>query len=243
MTDFQLSHAVDKLTFPFTENEPELETEELAALDKLADDVELQRLRTMQVLLPFDPSSSEEYVTLSTRFVRTWREKKDGDGRQIWLRRSRFVAGEFAWLTPDGADLYSPASSNVTTRLIPIAFLEMFSKGWILCGIDVSDAFLTVSQVRPTTVTSIDALGNVQSHVLGKVLPGQRDGSVLWHRALTQFLEQEFGIKAFDAYPALLRNDKCCIILHVDDILLTGDREYVTNVLIPKIQGEVQNQL
>ena len=236
MTDSQLSHAVDKLTFPFTENEPELETEELAALDKLADDVELQRLRTMQVLLPFDPSSSEEYVTLSTRFVRTWREKKDGDGRQIWLRRSRFVAREFAWLTPDRADLYSPASSNVTTRLIPIAFLEMISKGWILCGIDVSDAFLTVSQVRPTTVTSIDALGNVQSHVLGRVLPGQRDGSVLWHRALTQFLEQEFGIKAFDAYPALLRNDKCCIILHVDDILLTGDREYVTNVLIPKFK-------
>ena len=238
MTDAQLSHALDRLTFQFTESEPDLGPEELAALDKLADDVELQRLRTMQVLLPFDPSDDKEYVSLSTRFVRTWREKKDGDGRQIWLRRSRFVAREFAWLTPDRADLYSPASSNVTTRLIPIAFLEMISKGWILCGIDVSDAFLTVSQVRPTTVTSVDALGNIQSHVLGKVLPGQRDGSVLWHRALTQFLEHEFGIKAFDAYPALLKNEKCCIILHVDDILLTGEREYVTNVVIPKFKGK-----
>ena len=79
MTDAQLSHALDRLTFQFTESEPDLGPEELAALDKLADDVELQRLRTMQVLLPFDPSDDKEYVSLSTRFVRTWREKKDGD--------------------------------------------------------------------------------------------------------------------------------------------------------------------
>ena len=93
-------------------------------------------------------------------------------------------------------DVISPL--GCTTRLIPLTFLEMVSKGWILCGIDVSDALLTVSQTRPTTVTSVDALGNTQSHVLGKVLPGQRDGSVSWHRDLTRFLEHEFGIKAFD---------------------------------------------
>ncbi len=166
------------MTYPFSENEPELSAEELAALDKLADDVELQRLRSMQVLLPHDAGDDRDFARLSTRFVRTWREKKDAADRRIWLRRSRVVAREFAWLTPDRADLYSPASSNVTTRLIPLTFLEMVSKGWILCGIDVSDAFLTVSQTRPTTVTSADALGNIQSHVLGKVLPGQRDGSV-----------------------------------------------------------------
>ena len=206
MTGSQLNEALEKLTYPFSENEPDLSIEELAALDKLAGDVELQRLRSMEVLLPLDAGDERDFVRFSTRFVRTWREKNDSADRRIWLRRSRFVAREFAWLTPDRSDLYSPASSNVTTRLIPLTFLEMVSKGWILCGIDVSDAFLTVSQTRLITVTSVDALGNTQSHVLGKVLPGQRDGSVLWHRDLTRFLEHEFGIKALEPYPALLRN-------------------------------------
>ncbi len=53
---------------------------------------------------------------------------------------------------------------------------------------------------------------------------------------MTRFLEHEFGIKAFEPYPALLRNEKCCIMIHVDDILLTGEREYVTNVVIPKFK-------
>ena len=236
MNGSQLNEALEKLTYPFSENEPDLSIEELATLDKLADDVELQRLRSMEVLLPLDAGDDRDFVRLSARFVRTWREKKDSADRRIWLTRSRFVAREFAWLIPDRADLYSPASSNVTTRLIPLTFLEMASKGWILCGIDVSDAFLTVSQTRPTTVTSVDALGNTQSHVLGKVLPGQRDGSVLRHRDLTRFLEHEFCIKAFEPYPALLRNEKCCVMIHVDDILLTGEREYVTNVVIPKFK-------
>ena len=61
-----------------------LTTEELTALDALADAVEIQRLHKMSVLT--DPISAPANAkTLSTRTVRTWREKVDSSGRAVWL--------------------------------------------------------------------------------------------------------------------------------------------------------------
>ena len=80
-----------------------------------------------------------------TMRMHTWRSKRDETtGVQYYLRRSRFVAREFSWLSPDRADLYSPASSNVTTRLVPLMFLANTDKDWAMMSLDVSDAFLTV---------------------------------------------------------------------------------------------------
>jgi hypothetical protein len=45
---------------------------------------------------------------LSTRFVRTWREKLNKDGQLIWLKRSLFVAREFAWMESQRDCLFSP---------------------------------------------------------------------------------------------------------------------------------------
>ena len=41
------------------------------------------------------------FKVLGTRFVRTWRGKHNSKSEAIWLRRSRFVAHEFAWLEPE----------------------------------------------------------------------------------------------------------------------------------------------
>ena len=53
----------------------------------------------------------------------------------------------------------------------------------VLASLDVKDAFLTVDQQEPTLVHTTDAAGNPQSFSLGQVLPGQRDGSLLWYSA------------------------------------------------------------
>lgn len=74
----------------------------LSQLDTLADKMELDRLQAMGVLLPVDSLAECEFVNvkkLSTRMVRTWRDKRIG-GRRVWLRRSRYVAREYAWMTP-----------------------------------------------------------------------------------------------------------------------------------------------
>ena len=114
---------LDELSFPYTPQEPELSADELQRLDSIADQVEVERLSGLQVLqednLPHDAKS------LSTRFVRTWREKKDKQGNTIWLRRSRLVAREYTWLQPDREALFSPATSNIASRILPICFLAL----------------------------------------------------------------------------------------------------------------------
>ena len=45
-------------------------------------------------------------------------------GEHVWLRRSRYVAREFAWLSPDRQDLFSPASSVLTVRLFPTLYMK-----------------------------------------------------------------------------------------------------------------------
>ena len=87
-------------------------------LDSIADQVEIERLFGLHVLL--EGTLPADAKCLSTRFVRTWREKKDDAGNAIWLRRSRLVAREYTWLQPDREALLSPASSNIATRILPI---------------------------------------------------------------------------------------------------------------------------
>ena len=72
--DADMSKITEQLTFPHSAKEPELSADELSRLDALADQLELQRLERLKVLQSPDcvPSTSK---VLSTRFVRTWREK------------------------------------------------------------------------------------------------------------------------------------------------------------------------
>ena len=100
---------IEHLTFPYTKHEPDVSPDELTRLDALADSMEVKRLVKMHVLEAVE-QAGESPKKLSTRFVRTWREKHDKDGKPIWLRRSRLVAREFAWLQPDRDALFSPAS-------------------------------------------------------------------------------------------------------------------------------------
>ena len=101
-----------QLTIPFTALEPDLPAAELLRLDTIADELEIKRLRSMGVLIPAENYDFDGKVpkSLTTRMVRAWRDKFI-DGVHVWLRRSRYVAREFAWLTPDRQDLFSPASS------------------------------------------------------------------------------------------------------------------------------------
>ena len=113
------------LTVPFTTLEPNLSGEQLLRLDLLADAVEIERLKSMKVLLPVETYDCKGRTPkrLTTRMVRTWRDQHI-QGQQVWLRRSRYVAREFAWLSPDRQDLFSPASSVLTVRLLPTLYMK-----------------------------------------------------------------------------------------------------------------------
>ena len=214
--------------------------DELQRLDAIADQVEIQRLTGLEVLqhdkLPGDCKS------LSTRFVRTWRQKKNEAGEAIWLRRSRLVAREYAWLQPDREALFSPATSNVASRILPICFLSLREHSdAIMASLDVKDAFLTVQQEVPTRVVLKDAAGNSVTHSLGRVLPGQRDGSLLWYKDLAKFVKEcPLEMEECEAYPSILRSKKgdCFLMIHVDDLLIVGSRKAVAGELIPALQSK-----
>eukprot|EP00435_Cladocopium_sp_Y103_P058965 s581_g20.t3 len=140
-------------------------------MPKLSDDAFSQSLRAVADDAPSNAKS------LSTRSVRTWREKVSPEGNLVWLRRSWFVAREFAWLQPDRDALLSPASSSIVACLLLAMLLVMREYDDAdLAAIDVKDAFLTVPQETPTVVRCQLANGNCMDYNLGKV-PG-------WERSM-----------------------------------------------------------
>ena len=95
---------LQSLLFPFADQEPDIHGLELAAIDKIAEEVEISRLKDLGVCLPPETLDGQNPKRLSTRFFTTWRDKTINGWRK-WLRRARYVAGEYAW-----RDLFSPAS-------------------------------------------------------------------------------------------------------------------------------------
>ena len=106
--------------------------------------------------------------SLTTRFVYDWRLKRFENGSnengipiKKWMRRSRYVAREFANSKPD--DVYSPATGSHTANLIPILFLQKLQQlqsnlnggdyDVILTSLDIKDAFLQVLQQHVVSVT------------------------------------------------------------------------------------------
>lgn len=183
-TDADVDNLLQELVYPWSKDEPSVPADELQRLDAVADRIEMNRLQKMRVMR--DPSALMDTArkTLSTRFVRKWRPKTI-DGVFSWLRRSRFVAREFAWLDDSKESLFSPASSAISYRVIPMLFLKN-QASWGLRPVDIKDAFLTVDQKESTMVYAQDASSRTEACALGKVLPGQRGGSMLWHESLTQ---------------------------------------------------------
>ena len=135
-------------------------------VDQLAE-IEIQRLLSMGVLQRKEECLDEISGSLTTRFVYDWRVKDHPSGSKMWMRRSRFVAREFA--TDRRSDTYSPASGCHSTNLIPILYLKMLADSLdsvdsfgsdgnspyqvVLAALDIKDAFLQVPQVKLVMVS------------------------------------------------------------------------------------------
>ena len=233
-----------KLTYPYDKEEPQLTDEKMVELDGIADKIEIQRLLGVGVLLNASCLDGTVYKQLSTRFVRiTWTDKEmviDGKPTCVWVRRSRFVAREFAWLSDDKQSMFSPANSSMCSRILPVIFLQHRDDDWILMSCDVQDAFVTVKQRDPTMIVAKDAVGNEQPYALGRVLTGQRAGSQLWNEGITNHLKQTLDMIECEIYPSMLKtkDNKLFILLHVDDLLVvTGHADKVQKQLIPALQS------
>ncbi|CAE7238076.1 ABHD17A [Symbiodinium sp. CCMP2592] len=170
-----------------SDHEPELSAEELFEADRQASLFEVARLGAKSVLVQV-AGPLPGHRTLSTKFVVSWRQKCIG-GEEVWLRRARLVAREFAFLDPHREGLFSPASSSIVTRIIPALFMQQRAAGWSMIAVDVADAYLTCSQGEPT-VTSVKLGHQTLWFRLDKCLPGQRDGSSRWFGDFSGYLAE-----------------------------------------------------
>ena len=153
---YTVEKAADRLWRPVGpgRKEPEMSVEELAELDELAKEEELARLSKIPALIPMtaEEAATSEARYLSTKFVCSWRYKlRNGQG--AYLRRARFVAREFNWWEPDRV-VFAPATSQVITKLIPSLYMANREAGWVMLGLDVKDAYLTVPQAIETKVSA-----------------------------------------------------------------------------------------
>ncbi|CAE7524932.1 unnamed protein product [Symbiodinium natans] len=233
-----------------SETEPECSEEEMRELDSIADQVEISRLKNMAVLQDASTKDLSGAVHLTTKMVRTWRQKEAGNpSMPIWYRRSRYVAREYAWLT-ERNDLFSPASSSLCNRLLPILFMYERAQydddeindddKLILFSVDIGDAFLTVPQVRPTYVTYVGVDGVKEIFYLGFVLPGQRSGSSDWYDDFMGFLKTNLNMTECEVHPSLVKSlddmTRFLMQMHVDDMLGFGTRKYVHQKFLPTLK-------
>ena len=104
----------------------------------------------------------------------------------------------------------------------------------------MSDAFLTVDQVEPVLVTYADPEGQARSFILGKMLPGQRDGTARWREKLADHLKTEVSATVCSVSPNIFRCDTrlgpIYLQTHVVDIEYVGMLQAVDECLIPAME-------
>ena len=219
----------ERLWWPFSPEEPVLDSALLVELDAIADQLEVTRLQEMSVLVKEEDLSPDVELGgyLTARFVRTWRKKSKGND-DFWYRRSRLVAREFNKLCVRD-DLYSPASNHIVEGLVPAMCLSnTFSKAHVLGALDISDAYLQVPQEVPRRISILD--GNIHSGlVINKCLPGQRDGSRRWFDHFSSFLAAKLKLSPCLEQPALFKipieDGGGALLMHVDDVLFVLDEK------------------
>ena len=218
--------------------------------DRLADEVELNRLLQMGVIAKMEDFKGEVEGTLTGKFVYDWRAKDCNemiDGKIVpkkrWMRRSRLVAREFNNRKRD--DTYPPATGCHTANLIPLIYLQRMidvnengfaNQGMYmptLASLDVKDAFLQVPQERIVAVQ----LNNSEYAVL-KNLGGQRIGARAWYWFFRRFTTEALGFEWNVEQPCLAKSGSNIFMMHVDDLLFCGDSSYWKETFIPAMQSK-----
>ena len=199
----EIDHSETSLTSsvwqPYSEPQPDIQGEQLAAIDLEADKIEIERLQQMGVINTVEKYTGDLDTLLSAKMVRTWRKKqrdeKDEKGQVVWttawLRRSRLVGRDFNFLEYR-EDVYSPASSAAIVKVLPaMAVTNAMMENGALATLDVADAFLQVPQPVPRKI-SLDG----SEYIILKCLPGQRDASRLWYAFFIERLRAHMDIRS-----------------------------------------------
>ena len=205
----------------------ERSTEPPKWMEDLAGEVEEARLQKLGALEKMtEPQDSDRAICQG---LESEAQRSPTTSKQ-WLRRSRLVARDFAVDKRD--DVHAPASGGQALRLLPLYLMQKSEEQIggpqvVLGSLDVKDAFLQMDQEVPTQVTTPTGHFKVL-----KNLPGQRIGAKAWFDHLTGWMSER-GFQFCPENPCLGRSPSMCVLIHVDDIMFVGEKEYVQKDFIP----------
>ncbi|CAE7310233.1 RE2 [Symbiodinium natans] len=238
----KLKDLESRLWFPV---EPDLDADELRALDAISDEYEVQRLIRKGVLRQSNvkgQSREPDVKRLSTKFVRTWRSKTK-DGVPMVLRRSRLCAREYRWLEMDREDIFAPATNAAVTRLLPWLFASKrkVSEGeYGMLVLDVKDAYLTVPQGERVIASMPSDYASEFEYEFDRCIPGQRDGAIKWHLHFLSFVRKHLKVTVCPACPALWIVEDSKLLIHVDDMFIVGKISFLRDRFLPLIESEFE---
>ena len=193
---------------------PDVDPGQLHELDVEAEQRELNRLIEMKVLCELD-TIPEDGTMLNAKMVLDWRFRQNK-----WIRRARLVGKELKIWSPWRQDVFSPATNPAVVKVVPHLYTTHV-KEWVMCSLDIKDAFLTVRQREKKYIRF-----NRKMYELLMCLPGQRQAGQWWGDQIREDLLQ-FGLNASKACPVLYGNGKLVLVIHVDDVIVAGERSSV----------------
>ena len=76
------------------------------------------------------------------------------------------------------------------------------------------------------------------------MLPGQRDGSLLWYKDITEFLKSKLDMVEHEPYPCVLatRDRSCVVMIHVDDMLIVGHNDVDQEFALGKFMDTMRSK-
>ena len=101
----------------------------------------------------------------------------------------------------------------------------------VLCSLDMKDAFLHVPQENVVEVNLHDV-----KYVVLKNLPGQRLGAKAWYWYFRQYATEPMQFEWSLIQSCLAKNGRNVFMLHVDDLLFTGNLVFWCDVFLPTMQ-------
>eukprot|EP00435_Cladocopium_sp_Y103_P019244 s76_g4.t1 len=204
----------------------EVSPEELAWLNFEAMQMELNRLRDLDVIGTVGSDvNTDACVKLDTRLVRDWRLRESR-----WKRRARLVAREFRGNDCSSAEIFSPTT--------PLAIVEMLIvlgilHGLAIASLDVGDAFLQVPQLATVLIEipkwALQAGvhgGGSHFWILKRCLPGQRAAASEWNKFFIEVCER-YGFQNFQGTIFKHKEELAYISVHIDDLLVIGTKSFI----------------
>ena len=141
---------------------------------------------------------------------------------------------------------YSPATGVHTSNLLPALYLQKEAEAegmgdrYTPSTFALSTSKTCFLQVFQKDSAQVDLHG--ASFIILNNLPGQRQGPREWYWHFRQFLSDELEVTWCEIQPCLAKTKDAIVLIHVDDILFSGNSGYFHNIFPKKVPEPLLNK-